>query len=630
MRNSTQNNIENFDFLGVTLTFKHAEILKIQSEVLVVALADRGYLGQNLRLKKRGVTEEKLSYEELVINKAYNMKNVKWIFKVMGPIYNHNNPKALRNFKELMAKILEGSILKKAQSIAFPIELALGFHKELSVDVMFEILLNFIKKNNHKFFLKNIFLASLSQETVELCKSRFNSLVPKFKLELKNAHLDSEPPKIFEEARKEVSCLETQLKNILLGNSTQNKEEPQNQCEVGKKGKELLEFELRETLQVANKQKQEEKFKMEVQQNNNQNRTELEIQLRKTLIPLNSSKTEFESQNLQENKTDRTEKKKLLEIQLREALLVKSSSKSEKNLNLLQIQQNDENRRNENKELVEIKLREALFGKNRSKSEEKVQKLQIQQNLTNDRKELLENKLREALFDKNQFKHEEEKNSLKIRQKNEKELLETELRKAISLTTRNQRNMNEMGEIQRKVESDNRETNKILERELWNAIATERKPLKHEDELNFLHKQSKNEDKIKIAPTQQKNEKKGLELLANVLYDALISNGENGKTKKRETQENFKIKNNFQTPKYQPLQKNRQDGRYGFNNSNGCWRNKKKTGEEKTCKICMETDCNSVFVPCGHIGCCYDCAVNLKECPFCRQGISQVMRTYVI
>lgn len=35
-----------------------------------------------------------------------------------------------------------------------------------------------------------------------------------------------------------------------------------------------------------------------------------------------------------------------------------------------------------------------------------------------------------------------------------------------------------------------------------------------------------------------------------------------------------------------------------------------------------------MFVPCGHNGCCKDCAATLKECPICRTKIEQVIRLY--
>ncbi|XP_071425495.1 E3 ubiquitin-protein ligase XIAP isoform X3 [Pithys albifrons albifrons] len=43
--------------------------------------------------------------------------------------------------------------------------------------------------------------------------------------------------------------------------------------------------------------------------------------------------------------------------------------------------------------------------------------------------------------------------------------------------------------------------------------------------------------------------------------------------------------------------------------------------EEKLCKICMAKDVSVVFIPCGHLVACKDCAQVLSECPLCRSDI---------
>eukprot|EP00760_Papus_ankaliazontas_P038346 PhM_4_TR9093/c0_g1_i1/m.36792 len=40
------------------------------------------------------------------------------------------------------------------------------------------------------------------------------------------------------------------------------------------------------------------------------------------------------------------------------------------------------------------------------------------------------------------------------------------------------------------------------------------------------------------------------------------------------------------------------------------------------CKICMDRMSNVLFLPCGHLGFCTDCAAKLQECPVCRTLIS--------
>eukprot|EP00565_Helicotheca_tamesis_P002605 CAMPEP_0185726204 /NCGR_PEP_ID=MMETSP1171-20130828/2259_1 /TAXON_ID=374046 /ORGANISM="Helicotheca tamensis, Strain CCMP826" /LENGTH=253 /DNA_ID=CAMNT_0028394517 /DNA_START=359 /DNA_END=1120 /DNA_ORIENTATION=- len=51
---------------------------------------------------------------------------------------------------------------------------------------------------------------------------------------------------------------------------------------------------------------------------------------------------------------------------------------------------------------------------------------------------------------------------------------------------------------------------------------------------------------------------------------------------------------------------------------------------ENTCKICLDEQINSVFIPCGHLACCMGCAGQLpsKECPVCRASIVSVVETF--
>jgi len=48
----------------------------------------------------------------------------------------------------------------------------------------------------------------------------------------------------------------------------------------------------------------------------------------------------------------------------------------------------------------------------------------------------------------------------------------------------------------------------------------------------------------------------------------------------------------------------------------------------KTCKVCMCNEKNTVFIPCGHICCCYDCSQKLEKCPICRAKITTVVKTF--
>ncbi|NXJ67790.1 BIR7B protein, partial [Rostratula benghalensis] len=51
--------------------------------------------------------------------------------------------------------------------------------------------------------------------------------------------------------------------------------------------------------------------------------------------------------------------------------------------------------------------------------------------------------------------------------------------------------------------------------------------------------------------------------------------------------------------------------------------------EERMCKLCMDGDVSVVFVPCGHLVACVDCALNLRLCPICRAIIQGSVRTYM-
>lgn len=44
------------------------------------------------------------------------------------------------------------------------------------------------------------------------------------------------------------------------------------------------------------------------------------------------------------------------------------------------------------------------------------------------------------------------------------------------------------------------------------------------------------------------------------------------------------------------------------------------------CCICLATEKDVVFAPCGHYSCCNPCAVKLKDCPMCRAAIKQIVK----
>ncbi|KAL1781661.1 baculoviral IAP repeat-containing protein 3 [Sigmodon hispidus] len=55
----------------------------------------------------------------------------------------------------------------------------------------------------------------------------------------------------------------------------------------------------------------------------------------------------------------------------------------------------------------------------------------------------------------------------------------------------------------------------------------------------------------------------------------------------------------------------------------------RKLQEERTCKVCMDREVSIVFIPCGHLVVCKDCAPSLRKCPICRGTIKGTVRTFL-
>ena len=49
---------------------------------------------------------------------------------------------------------------------------------------------------------------------------------------------------------------------------------------------------------------------------------------------------------------------------------------------------------------------------------------------------------------------------------------------------------------------------------------------------------------------------------------------------------------------------------------------------DMSCKICYDNECNTIFLPCGHIIACAKCASSVTKCPACRQPFNSVVRAY--
>lgn len=55
----------------------------------------------------------------------------------------------------------------------------------------------------------------------------------------------------------------------------------------------------------------------------------------------------------------------------------------------------------------------------------------------------------------------------------------------------------------------------------------------------------------------------------------------------------------------------------------------RKLLEERMCKVCMDREVSIVFIPCGHLVVCKDCAPSLRKCPICRGTIKGTVRTFL-
>ncbi|KPP60101.1 baculoviral IAP repeat-containing protein 7-like [Scleropages formosus] len=51
--------------------------------------------------------------------------------------------------------------------------------------------------------------------------------------------------------------------------------------------------------------------------------------------------------------------------------------------------------------------------------------------------------------------------------------------------------------------------------------------------------------------------------------------------------------------------------------------------EERTCKVCLDRAVCIVFIPCGHLVACADCAASLQHCPICRAVVRGSVRTFM-
>ncbi|EDL37695.1 mCG141315, partial [Mus musculus] len=55
----------------------------------------------------------------------------------------------------------------------------------------------------------------------------------------------------------------------------------------------------------------------------------------------------------------------------------------------------------------------------------------------------------------------------------------------------------------------------------------------------------------------------------------------------------------------------------------------RKLQEERMCKEYMDQEVSILFIPCGHLVVCKDCAPSLRKCPICRGTIKGIVRTFL-
>ena len=49
----------------------------------------------------------------------------------------------------------------------------------------------------------------------------------------------------------------------------------------------------------------------------------------------------------------------------------------------------------------------------------------------------------------------------------------------------------------------------------------------------------------------------------------------------------------------------------------------------KVCRVCMDKEIDAIFLPCGHVYCCSQCAKSVKVCPFCRRQVEKISHAYL-
>lgn len=51
--------------------------------------------------------------------------------------------------------------------------------------------------------------------------------------------------------------------------------------------------------------------------------------------------------------------------------------------------------------------------------------------------------------------------------------------------------------------------------------------------------------------------------------------------------------------------------------------------DARLCKICYSREVRIVFMPCGHLLACAECAKNMKICGVCRKDVERTVQVYI-
>lgn len=55
----------------------------------------------------------------------------------------------------------------------------------------------------------------------------------------------------------------------------------------------------------------------------------------------------------------------------------------------------------------------------------------------------------------------------------------------------------------------------------------------------------------------------------------------------------------------------------------------RKLKEQTLCKVCLDKPVSIVFLPCGHLVTCANCAPAMKKCPICRAVVKGCVKTFM-